>query len=59
MHRAVPPGAGRGLRLHLAAGDLDAMDGLVDLQGEEHDEIMQGIVSANMWILLYTTFFFA
>ncbi len=25
----VPPGAGRGLRFHLEAGDLDAMDGLL------------------------------
>ena len=25
---AIPPGAGRGLRFHLEAGDLDAMDGL-------------------------------
>ena len=24
----IPPGAGRGLRIHLEAGDLDAMDGL-------------------------------
>ncbi len=38
---AVPAGAGVGLRLHLAAGDLDAMDGLVDNNNINQDNIRE------------------
>jgi hypothetical protein len=35
----VPPGAGRGLRFHLEVGDLDAIDGLVDLPGGDRFDL--------------------